>query len=122
MAEPFTQMLTDLVDKTSGAVGAAFIDSYGEAVQCYASDAEEDEHIRLMGAYQGIALQTSRGIIDQLQAGTIDYCYTSYETVSFLIKALQQEYFLMMVLSPDANVGQGIYYLRQIAADFNREI
>ena len=121
MSEPFTQLLADLVKNVDGAVGAAFIDSYGEAVQCIARD-DQDDYVKLMGAYQGIALGTSRTIASQLDAGEIDYCYTSYENASFLVKALDHDYFLMLVLAPDANVGKGIFDVRRVAEAFNREM
>jgi predicted regulator of Ras-like GTPase activity (Roadblock/LC7/MglB family) len=121
MAEPFKQMLTDLVTRVDGAVGAAFIDSYGEAVQTYAVNGDVD-YVNLMGAYQGIAFQTARNISTQLEAGRIDYTYTSYDTVSFLVKALPQDYFVLLLLGPEANVGQGIYNVRRAAADFAKEI
>lgn len=121
MAEPFTELLSDLVERVDGSIGAAFIDSYGEAVQCYAVQGDED-YIKLMGAYQGIALQTSRGIVHQLEAGGIDYVFTAYENISFLIKALEHDYFLMLVLGPEANVGKGVYTIRRAAGAFNQEI
>ena len=121
MAEPFTELLSDLIQRVDGAVGAAFIDSYGEAVQCVATGGDE-EYIKLMGAYQGLALQTSRGVVGQLEAGAMDYLYTSYENASFLIKALEQNYFLMLVLAPEANVGKGVYNIRRSAGAFNQEI
>jgi predicted regulator of Ras-like GTPase activity (Roadblock/LC7/MglB family) len=121
MSEPFTQLLTDLVGRVDGAVGAAFIDSYGEAVQCIAEGADE-EYVKLMGAYQGIALGTSRTIVSSLDGGEIDYCFTAYESASFLVKALDHDYFLMVVLAPDANVGKGVYVIRNAAAAFNREM
>jgi predicted regulator of Ras-like GTPase activity (Roadblock/LC7/MglB family) len=121
MPEPFTEMLSSLVNRVDGALGAAFIDSYGEAVQSLSAD-EDSDLIDLMGAYQGIAFQASRSIVDQLEAGSIDYFYTSYENASFLIKALDQDYFLMLVLGPEANLGQGIYNVRRAAEAFNQEI
>lgn len=121
MAEPFTSMLTALVNGVDGALGAAFIDNYGEAVQCFSADGDE-EYIKLMGAYQGIALQTSKGVIEQLEAGSIDYYYASYENVAFLVKALKQDYFLLLALGPRANIGQGIFRVRQASEAFDREI
>lgn len=122
MAEPFSEMLAELVDRVDGAVGAAFVDSYGEAVQCHVASGGDDEYVKLMGAYQGIAFQTSRMICSQLDSGGIDYFYTSYANVSFLIKSLDQDYFVMLVLSPEANVGQGIYAIRKSADGFNNEM
>jgi len=121
MAEPFTELLNDLLHRVDGAVGAAFIDNYGEAVQCLASEGEED-YVKLMGAYQGIALQTSQHIVHQLDAGEVDFCFTSYENASFLVKALEHDYFLMLVLGPEANLGKGIYNIQRSAEAFNREI
>ena len=121
MAEPFTELLSDLVHRIDGAIGAAFIDNYGEAVQCVAAEGEDD-YVKLMGAYQGIALQTSRGIVRQLDAGEIDFFLTAYENASFLVKALAHDYFLLLVLRPEANVGKGLYNIQRLAEAFNREI
>lgn len=121
MSEPFTELLSDLVKNIDGAVGAAFIDSYGEAVQCI-SAAEDEDYVKLMGAYQGIALGTSRTIVSSLEGGEIDYCFTAYENASFLVKALENDYFLLLVLSPDANVGKGVYVMNGAADAFNREM
>ena len=121
MAEPFTSLLTDLVNAIDGSIGAAFIDNYGEAVQCFSTDGD-DEYIKLMGAYQGIALQTSKSVIEQLEAGSIDYYYSAYENVAFLVKALKQNYFILLALGPRANIGQGIYRVGLAADAFNQEI
>ena len=121
MPEPFKQLLAQLVNSVDGSIGAAFVDSYGEAVQCYAV-ASDEEYMKLMGAYQSITLRTSRTVINQLEAGGIDYCFASYEQASFLVKALKQDYFLLLALSPGANIGQGIYRVRQAAESFDREI
>lgn len=121
MAEPFTEMLTDMVHRVDGAIGAAFMDNYGEAVQSFSTRGDE-EYIRLMGAYQGLSFQTSRNICSQLEAGDLDYFYTSYEDVSFLVKALKQDYYLMLVLGSKANIGQGLYSIRRAAAAFDAEI
>jgi predicted regulator of Ras-like GTPase activity (Roadblock/LC7/MglB family) len=121
MAEPFTELLNDLLHRVDGAVGAAFIDNYGEAVQCIAAEGEDD-YIRLMGAYQGIALQTSQHIAHQLDAGEVEFFFTAYENASFLVKALSHDYFLLLVLGPEANLGKGIYNIERSAESFNREI
>ena len=122
MPEPFYELLAQLVDGVDGVLGAAFIDSYGEAVQTCSPPGGNDEYLRLMGAYQGIALQTSRAVIKQLDAGSIDYYLVSYDNAAFLLKALVANYFLLLVLKPDANLGQGIYRVRRVAEAFNREI
>jgi predicted regulator of Ras-like GTPase activity (Roadblock/LC7/MglB family) len=121
MTEPFTGLLAELVASVDGSIGAAFVDHYGEAVECY-SVAGDDEYLRLMGAYEGIMLQTSRAVLRGLEAGGIDYYFASYENASLLIKALQQDYFLLLALSPGANIGQGVYRIRRAAEAFDREI
>ena len=76
MTEPFTGLLAELVTNVDGSIGAAFIDHYGEAVEAYSGAGDED-YIRLMGAYEGITLQTSRTIMRELEAGSIDYYFVS---------------------------------------------
>ena len=122
MPEPFSELLSQLLANVDGAIGAAFIDNYGEAVQMCSMPGSDDEYIHLMGAYQGIVLQTSRNVIKQLDAGSIDYYFASYENASFLVKALEENYFLLLTLTPEANIGQGIYRIRRAADAFNSEI
>ncbi len=90
-------------------------------MQVFAGDGD-DEFVKLMGAYQGLALQTSNKVVAQLQAGHVDYLLSSYESMTFVMKSLRQDYFVMLVLKPEANVGQGIYRIRLAAAAFDREI
>jgi predicted regulator of Ras-like GTPase activity (Roadblock/LC7/MglB family) len=122
MTEPFTILLEELVAGVDGAIGAAFIDNYGEAVQSYTAPGQDDEYLKLIGAYQGIALQTSQNVMKQLDAGAVDYYLASYENATFLVKALKEKYFIMLALSPEANYGQGIYRIRRVADAFDREI
>jgi predicted regulator of Ras-like GTPase activity (Roadblock/LC7/MglB family) len=122
MTEPFTTMLTELVSGVDGAIGAAFIDNYGEAVQSFTAPGHDDEYLKLMGAYQGIALQTSQNVLKQLDAGSVDYYLAAYDNASFLVKALKANYFILLALSPEANYGQGIYRVRRVAEAFDREI
>jgi predicted regulator of Ras-like GTPase activity (Roadblock/LC7/MglB family) len=121
MSEPFSTLLAELVESVDGSIGAAFIDNYGEAVQSH-SVSGDDEYMQLMGAYQGLTLQTSRAVMRELEAGDIEYYFAAYENASFLVKALEQDYFLMLALGPEANIGQGIYRIRRAAEAFNREI
>ena len=122
MAEMFSDLLRQVVDGVDGALGAAFIDNYGEAVTCYTAPGQDDEYIKLMGAYQGIALQTTRNVIRQLDAGPLDYYLASYENTTFLLKALRENYFVLLALGPAGNIGQGIYRVRRVAEAFDREI
>ena len=122
MAEPFSEMLSQLLVGVDGAIGAAFIDNYGEAVQTASAEGGDEEYLKLMGAYQGIALQTSRSVINQIDGSSIDYYFASYENITFLVKALRENYFIMLALAPEANIGQGIYRVRRIADAFDREI
>lgn len=121
MTEPFTGLLAELVTSVDGSIGAAFIDHYGEAVEAYSVLGDED-YIRLLGAYEGITLQNSRTIMRELEAGSVDYYFCAYENASLLIKALHQDYLLLLALSPDANIGQGVYRIQRAADGFNREI
>jgi predicted regulator of Ras-like GTPase activity (Roadblock/LC7/MglB family) len=122
-----TLPLAELVAKVDGAFGAILADSDGEAVSVYAlpdqAGAAEtggesyvgNERIKLIGAYQTITLRACCQLTQRFNTGAVTHLVCHFDTATILIKALKNNYALMLALHNNSNVGQGMLYLDQTA-------
>jgi predicted regulator of Ras-like GTPase activity (Roadblock/LC7/MglB family) len=114
--------LADLVSKVDGAFGAILADSDGEAVvvfslpdqvgaDCYLGD----ERIKLIGAYQTITLRACCKLAQRFKTGAVTHLVCHYEMATILIRALKNDYALMLAMQTSSNIGQGMFYLEETA-------
>lgn len=117
-----TLPLADLVTKVDGAFGAILADSDGEAVtifslpdqigeNCYTGD----ERIKLIGAYQIITLRACAKLALQFNTGSVTHLVCHFDTATILVRALKNDYALMLAMQTSSNIGQGMFYLDQTA-------
>lgn len=107
-----TEPLKTLVASVPGAVGAVLLDSEGEAVTYFSTEAEP-ERIRLIGAYHRIWLSDCLALNERLRLGQFEHLVQVYEYGTVLIKALPDQHALALVSTIETFVGQGLWQLNQ---------
>jgi predicted regulator of Ras-like GTPase activity (Roadblock/LC7/MglB family) len=112
-------LLDGLVSSVRGAEAALLLDSEGEVV--IEAGARNPRH-RLIGAYQGIALSTARRTGARYASGAIHYILCRYAWGHVLMRPLKDGYYLVVALSPDGNVGQGLHRSAQVQERLNAEL
>jgi|GEM_PF-2973440 len=124
-----TLPLTDLVTKVAGAFGAILVDADGEAVTIFALPDQVgldccvgDERIKLIGAYQIITLRACSHLARQFKIGEVQHLVCRYGAAAVLIKALKNNYALVLVMQDSGNIGQGAVYLDQAAEVINQDL
>jgi hypothetical protein len=90
----------------SGVEAVIFLDSEGEAIFCFGS--VEADHLKAMGAYQGIVLSSAV----RVDAGSKETVITLCESRSILTRKLKDGYFVCVILKADANVGYANFAFR----------
>ncbi len=116
----FKKELRTLVKKVEGAYGAIFLAEDGEYVQL---TGELDSYKNnLLGIYQGILLQQLRTFTENLLNDGVDFVISHYEKVIFITKNLKENYFLVLILRKDCNLGAGVVAIQETAKILNREI
>jgi predicted regulator of Ras-like GTPase activity (Roadblock/LC7/MglB family) len=70
---------------------------------------ERDERQRLIGAYQGIALARARELDGRYATGEIHHVLCRYSGGHVILRPLKDGYYLVVSLSPSANVGLGLF-------------
>jgi predicted regulator of Ras-like GTPase activity (Roadblock/LC7/MglB family) len=115
----FQSLLDTLVGSVSGAQGALLLDANGEVV---VEAGDSHERHRLIGAYQGIALARARELGDRYSTGQIRHILCRYSGGHVILRPLKEGYFLLVSLSPAANVGQGLHRSAWVQEQMNAEL
>ena len=104
-----------MLQSTPGAIGAVFLDREGEAVDLFAEDVFEigPEGLRAIGAYSGIFLSDLGRACQRIAAGTPQRLTIDFEHARVLTCPLKEGYYLVLVVSRDANEGVAAQRLDQ---------
>jgi predicted regulator of Ras-like GTPase activity (Roadblock/LC7/MglB family) len=103
---PYQRLLDTLVRSVDGAQGALLLDANGERV---VESGERHERLRLIGAYQGIALARARDVKDRYETGDVRHIVCRYTDGYVISRPLRDGYYLVLALALSANVGQALY-------------
>jgi predicted regulator of Ras-like GTPase activity (Roadblock/LC7/MglB family) len=102
---PFKRLLEHLVDSVEGAQAALLLDSQGEVV---VESGRQDHRHRLIGAYQGITLSRAEEAARRCDFGELHYLIHRYQGGSIVLQPLKDGYYLVLSLSPQALVAEGV--------------
>jgi predicted regulator of Ras-like GTPase activity (Roadblock/LC7/MglB family) len=100
----FRDILTDLLQSTRGAIGAAFLDSEGESVEvASARPFDTDDHeLRVIGAYAGIFVSNLRRIAETTGSGASRRFKIDFEASTIFCCDLRDGYYLVAVIDAAA--------------------
>ena len=103
----FREILLDLLQTTSGSLGAIFLDSEGETVEVITERPfDADVHdLRVIGAYQGIFLSQLKRLCDAASVGAPHRFKVEFEKMNVLSCDLKDGYYLVLVVDDSANEG-----------------
>ncbi|MEK6299393.1 MAG: roadblock/LC7 domain-containing protein [Acidobacteriota bacterium] len=108
---PFTNLLMQLVSSVDGATGALILEADGEAVQWYSPTGAE--RLRLRCAYLVNVLQSFRTAAARLNLGETGHLAISYDGASFVVQEVSPGYYLLIEMSPQANIALAVHRLQE---------
>ncbi len=118
---PFQTLLTKLVERVPGAIGAILADWEGEAVAQYCPEWDEYE-LKVLGAHKGIILNRMREIHDTLGAGGPRETVITTAEQHILVGAVGPEYVLVMTLGRTSLLGRALFHFRSCIPLLEKEI
>lgn len=103
----FRDILRDLLNSTSGSIGAMFLDQQGESVEVTTERPfDTDDHdLKVIGAYQGIFLAQLHRICNSLEAGHPRRFKLQFLLTSILSCDLRDGYYLVLIVEAGTNEG-----------------
>lgn len=116
----FDLILKKLVLRVEGAVGSIFIDREGEEVAHYA--ALPDEEIKLMGAHYGILWSELEALVRRHLDTRLRETIFFHEKGIGLMRPLQKDYLVFLLLKPSGSVGQARRWLKSAVPELEKEI
>jgi predicted regulator of Ras-like GTPase activity (Roadblock/LC7/MglB family) len=118
---PYLRLLEQLLASVPGALAALLLDPNGEVVVESGPGLDRDRH-RLIGAYQGIALEAARKAVARYDVGAIACLVYRYAAGSLILRPLRDGYYLVVALGPEANLGRGIHFSAEAKTDLDAEL
>ena len=116
---PYQALLEGLLRSVPGAETALLLDSEGEVVF---EAGTRGMRPRLIGAYQGIALNAARRTGGRYLTGEVRLMHCRYESSQVILVTLRDGYYLILALRADANSGVGLHRAAEIGRRMAVEI
>jgi predicted regulator of Ras-like GTPase activity (Roadblock/LC7/MglB family) len=116
---PYRRILEALLAVVAGSRAALLLDAQGELV---VGAGDLDESQRLIGAYQGIALGSASRTLARFEGGVVDTLVCRYERGTVLLLTLNERYYLVLSLGPQAVVGVARRQCEAARVKLNQEI
>ncbi len=116
---PYQQVLDALVRRVPGLHAALLLDVEGEVV---VEAGRREERLRLIGAYQGIALATARRSASRHATGALTYMHCRYAWAHVVARPLKDGYYLVLAFDADAAVGAGLHRSESARARLDQEL
>jgi predicted regulator of Ras-like GTPase activity (Roadblock/LC7/MglB family) len=123
--------LRSIVDESGGGIGAALMGSDGIAIdQVEASsppatlggEGALGDEIAALGVEFGRILEEARKAADSLNGGAVEEACLRMARFWVLLRSVDAETFLVVVLAPDGNLGKARFLMRRHLADLRAHL
>jgi len=128
----FASVLRSIVDECGGGVGAALLGSDGIAIEqvearalpaSFAGDAAGvAEEVAALGVEFGRILEEARKAADSLGGGAVEEACLRMTRFWVLLRSVDEDAFLVLVLAPDGNLGKARFLLRSRLAELREQL
>lgn len=115
----FTEILREAVENVEGVVGAMIIDSDGLTVEDYMLNSPVDS--QSLGAEYSTLLRSVERASESLGLGKTEEISVSSEGCIVLARRINREYFIALIMKPEANFGKGRFILRKAVPKLEKE-
>jgi len=116
----FMNKLENAVGSIKGCEAAILMGFDGISVDSFEVDKKLD--IETVGMEFSVVLKEVRKAAELLEAGKTEEMTVRTEKMATVLRIVNDEYFLAMMLSPGGNIGKAKYTLRILAPDLGKEL
>jgi predicted regulator of Ras-like GTPase activity (Roadblock/LC7/MglB family) len=117
----FKDVLRNLVEGTDGAVASILMGLDGIAVDSYSRESTA-VNVETLGAEYSALLSQIKQAGTMLELGTTREVAVQAESMTTVVRLLNDEYFVAMALEPSGNLGRARYMLRTQAASLLEQL
>ena len=118
----FKEVLQTIVEKTDGGLGALIMGADGLAVEQFFTGEGRDANLEVAAAEFTSLVRSASRTGKDLALGHLRELVVSLGNLTLVIRLFNRDYFAVLMLKPDGNIGRGRYELRktelQLASEF----
>ena len=115
----FTEILKEAVEKADGVVGALIVGSDGITVEEYLLNSPVDS--QSFGAEYSTLIKDVERASESLGLGIANEISIISEGCIVVMRRINKEYFIAMIMKPEANFGKGRFVLRRTVPKLEKE-
>ncbi len=115
-----SDILMGIIGELEGSRGVAVVGMDGILVEEQKRDGELD--LQTLGAEFSGLLRSSEKAFESVEAGEVVEIMMKAARSLLLLRRVTPEYFVMLVLHPDGNLGKGRFLLRRAGVDLKPEL
>lgn len=109
----FKETLQTIVEKADGSMGALIMGVDGLSVEKFFTEAGSANNLDVAAAELTSLVRNAGRSGNDLNLGELRELIVAYDKVTFVMRFFSKEYFAVLALSPEGNIGHGRYELRK---------
>lgn len=109
----FKESLKKIVEKTDGSLGALIMGVDGLSVEKFFSDEGIEANLDVAAAELTTLLRSAHRSGRDLNLGELRELVVAFGQVTFLMRLFNRDYFVVLALKPEGNLGRGRYELKK---------
>lgn len=109
----FKEALQTIVEKTDGAIGALIMGSDGLEVEKFLADEGRDANLDVAAAEFTSLVRGARRSGTDLALGDLRELVVALGNLTLVMRTFSRDYFVVLALKPEGNLGRGRYELRK---------
>jgi predicted regulator of Ras-like GTPase activity (Roadblock/LC7/MglB family) len=117
----FKEALEQIVERTEGATGALIMGMDGIAVERVFREEGQEANMDVAATEITSLVRNALRAGNNTGLGSLRELFSSFESVHIVARMLSPEYFVVLALGPDGNIGRGRYELRKAELRLARE-
>ncbi len=115
----FKEFLSDLVQSVDGALGSVLMGMDGIPIEEFCVRPEED--LQLIGIEVSSILKEMNRAARSMATGALGEFFMVNENKTTLVRKINEEYFLVIVLNGKGNLGKGRFKMRVMVPGISKE-
>lgn len=117
----FRDTLERLIERTEGATGALIMGTDGIAVEKVLLQEAREKNLDVAAAEFTSLLRAAQRVGADTGIGQVRELIVGFDDMRVLIRSFNRDYFAVLALKEDGNLGRGRFELRKVELDLARE-
>jgi predicted regulator of Ras-like GTPase activity (Roadblock/LC7/MglB family) len=109
----FKEALQTIVANTDESLGALIMGADGLSVEKFFNDEGAEANLDVAAAEFTSLVRSAARSGNELALGGLREMVVSLEQVTFLMRLFNKDYFVVLAMKPEGNLGRGLYELRK---------